>query len=115
MKYWFGLGYPYLSRLFYCFTVFYVTLRYIVVSYWFTLRLFYGFLSCQPVQLNMKFRVGLRRAGFEIRVQNLDMSTCAVKYEILVLNMEFRVGLRYPSLTGFGIRNSVGLKFGFEI
>ena len=52
-----------------------------------TLRCFTIFSSCQPVQLNMKFRVGLRYpslTGYEIRVRNLDMSTCAVKYELLV-------------------------------
>ena len=141
-KNWFGLGYLYLTRLFYCVTVFYVTLRYIMVTYCFTLRcltvfcskfdmstcavkyeilvwagvslsdpfilLFYGvlcdgtlryimvsycftlrcftvFSSCQPVQLNMKFRVGLRNpslTNFEIRAWH--MSTCAVKYDILV-------------------------------
>ena len=52
-----------------------------------TLRCFTIFSSCQPVQLNMKFRVGLRYpslTGYEIRVRNLDMLTCAVKYELLV-------------------------------
>ena len=182
-KNWFGLGYLYLTRLFYCFTVFYVTLRYIMVTYCFTLRCLTVFSSCQPVQLNMKFwrnsgskfdmltcavkyeilvwagvslsepsillfysllcyvtlHCGVLLVYVTVVLRFFVMSTCAVKYEIsgrveegrlwnsgskftcavkyeiLVLNMEFRVGLRYPSLTGFGIRNSVGLKFGFEI
>ena len=75
-KNWFGLGYLYLTRLFYCFTVFYVTLRYIMVTYCFTLRCLTVFSSCQPVQLNMKF---WRNSG-----SKFDMLTCAVKYEILV-------------------------------
>jgi hypothetical protein len=37
-KLWSEMGYPYLTRLFYCFTVFYVSLRYFMVFYCFTLR-----------------------------------------------------------------------------
>ena len=77
----------------------YVTLHYGVLLFYVTV--FYCVSSGQPVQLNMKFRVGMRYpslTGFEIRIRNLDMSTCAVKYEILVW---VGVSLSEPSILLF--------------
>ena len=103
MKYWFGLGYLYLTCLFYCFTVFYVMLRYIMVSYCFTLRCFTVFvvstcagqyeifgeirvrnLTCQPVQLNMNNWFGL---GYPYLTRLFDCFTVfyvTVRYVVLL-------------------------------